>query len=148
MYKRRLLRRGTQYSIFALDHYGRCPAEDFLKECKKDNIGAYKVFFRLFQRTADVGLIKNDTQFKHVRNNLYEFKVDNLRIFCFIQGGNILILTNASKKAGKSKKQTADIERAEKLRDEYIRTLSVNRFHILQGEKWKVKTGFKNSMKN
>ena len=122
-YTLRAVRGGTQFSIFALDHDGRCPAEDFLKECKKDNIGAYRVFFRLFQRTNDIGLIKNDTQFKHIRGNLYEFKVDKLRLFCFIEGKNILILTNESKKAGKSKKQSIEIERAEIQRDAYLSSL-------------------------
>jgi len=90
---------------------------------QKDNIGAYKVFLRFFERTADTGLIKNETQFKQVRGNLYEFKVDNLRLFCFITCRSILILTNGSKKAGKSKKQTIEIERAEMLRDAYLSTL-------------------------
>ncbi len=126
-YNLRPVRNGTQYNVFALARDGRCFAEDFLKECKKDNIGAYKVFLRLFERTADTGLIKNETQFKQVRGNLYEFKVDNLRLFCFITCRNILILTNESKKAGKSKKQTIEIERAEMLRDAYLSTLQGGR---------------------
>jgi hypothetical protein len=123
-YTLRPVRSGLQFDVYALEHDGRCDVIDFLIECEKNNAKVFSVFHRHFLRAANEGLIKfNETQVSRVRSNLYEFKVDMLRIYFFMRIGKIIILTNAGKKAGKTDKQTRDIERAEKIRDNYLNSL-------------------------
>jgi len=68
------------------------------------------------------GEIKDEEKFKHLQNNLYEFKTDNLRIFCLLMPGvkpKTIILNHYYKKQTK-KTPSKEINKAQKIADEII----------------------------
>ena len=94
-------------SILAVDYY------DGLSTKEKPK------FWVLFQRMAQEGLIFNREKFKKVEDDIYEFKVDQHRIFCFWAKNRKLILTHGFYK--QSQKAPRDhITKAKTIRKEYV----------------------------
>ena len=76
----------------------------------------------LFERLGDHGKIYNEQKFKHLTGTeqLFEFKVDNVRVLSFFFSGKRVILTHGLvKKSAKTPKR--EIERAHKIKSEFVR---------------------------
>jgi hypothetical protein len=83
--------------FFTLEYYydenGRLPVKEFIEGL---DIRMQAKAFALFKRLADIGKIFDETKFKHVERSdqIFEFKPDPARIFCFFFKGSKVILTN------------------------------------------------------
>jgi len=66
--------------------------------------------------------MRNSTQFKQVRKNLFELKVQNYRLYLFFDDERIILVDGGKKGAEKS--QTRDIDNAQRAKDEYFREKS------------------------
>lgn len=113
----------TRFEVYGLTEKGRCYAKEFIKNCCKGNTVGAKALLKKLDSLSSTGKIDGDKAFKTLRSNLYEIKVKDIRLFCFIHGEKIIILLDGiNKNAGKDK-QTAAIERAEKMKNEYLKSL-------------------------
>ena len=77
-------------------------------------------FAVLFDRLANHGKIYNENKFKHLEgsNQIFEFKVNNTRVFSFFFFGKRVILTHGFiKKSRKTPKR--EIKRAENFKKEF-----------------------------
>ena len=71
------------------------------------------------ERLGDSGECRNEERFKHERNGIYAIKAWKVRIYCFMTHDQRIVLTNvAGKKQEKAKR--ADLDRAERIREECI----------------------------
>jgi phage-related protein len=109
---------GRIYNIFALNVSGKCLVQDFI-----ENLDEYekKKILRLLTITADNGLYTNEEKFRKIKGeDLWEFKSDQVRIFCFFDKGKIIILSHGFiKKSPKTPRN--QIEKAKRLLKDYYR---------------------------
>lgn len=73
----------------------------------------------LFKRFADFGEIQNREKFKKIADDLFEFKSGQVRMFCFIERGMVVVTHGCIKKRDNINK--AEIKRAERIRAEHKR---------------------------
>ncbi|HVJ04493.1 MAG TPA: type II toxin-antitoxin system RelE/ParE family toxin [Candidatus Saccharimonadales bacterium] len=71
----------------------------------------------LFKRFADCGEIKNREKFKKIADNLFEFKSGQIRMFCFLERGMVVVTHGCIKK--KDALNKTEIKRAERIRFEH-----------------------------
>ena len=86
------------------------------------NDGVKSKFDHLFRRIAATGKIFNETQFRPLADGIWEFKRDGDRLLCF-QHGTCWRLTHHYPKGGSKKCPKRQIERAVKIRSEYLQSL-------------------------
>jgi hypothetical protein len=100
----------------AIEASGACPARVFIEELSTADKAK---LFALLKRAADMGPmnINNREKFKKLDDDLYEFKVFQIRIPCFYNGRSI-VLTHGFKK------KQDDIPPGELLRAKRIRAES------------------------
>jgi hypothetical protein len=109
---------GKAFDIYALEQNGRRELLDFLIELKGSSKKDFDRLTSLFDRTADIGRIRNEYMFKRLTSDIYEFKTfTGVRVLCFFDGRNIVILTNGFRK---KKKYDDEIGRAAHLRANYL----------------------------
>lgn len=111
----------NKWTVSVLEEGSRCRVEQFLVGLDRQ---AKTRFGVLFERTANEGPIQNDTQFKYIREwTLWEFKSQQWRILSFkIDEERHIILTNGFKEE-KSRIPKAELERADRMRAEYLASL-------------------------
>lgn len=81
----------------------------------------------LFRRLVTEGSIHNEEQFRHLRDQVWEFKRKEHRLLCF-RSGNRYLLTHRIKKAGgRGKCPRSAIDHAERIGDEHIAREARNR---------------------
>lgn len=92
---RRMVCKGTWGVVeYAMRSNGSLPAKEFYDSCMpKDQARA----LALFQRMADAGRIVDDRKFKHIKDQIWEFKYQQLRFPCF-QHGRCWLLTHGFRK--------------------------------------------------
>ncbi len=78
----------------------------------------------LIQRLADIGQIHNEQQFKKEQGNVFAFKAGQVRIACFLDGGD-WFLTNGFKKK-KSKWPSAEMEKCETIRTKHMNKVAAS----------------------
>ena len=107
---------GRIYNILALNVSGKCLVQNFINKLDESD---KKKTLRLLTRTADNGLYINEEKFRKIKGeDLWEFKSDQVRIFCFFDKGRIIILSNGFvKKSAKTPKN--QIEKAKRLLTKY-----------------------------
>lgn len=117
MTKAETLYRGRIFTIAAISQSGKCPARTFIAGLEAS---AQKKVLALLERTANHGLPGNDQRFKRLQNcDLYEFKSHRVRLLCFFEGRELIILTHGFEKK-QDKTPHGEIERAERLQKEYF----------------------------
>lgn len=79
-------------------------------------------FAHLFRVIANGLTIRNKTQFRHLRGEIWEFKRGGNRLFTF-RDENAWFLTHHLKKGGASKCPRKDIDRADNIRVECLNIL-------------------------
>jgi len=72
----------------------------------------------LFEQTCLSGRKVNPDQFKYELNEIYAFKVRQVRFYCFFDDKIIVLTNGAIKKQQKARKQ--DLEKAARMRNEYL----------------------------
>jgi len=82
-------------------------------------------FSQLFRYISSEGQIRNKEQFRHLGDQIYEFKRNGNRIFCF-QSEKCWFLTHHHKKSG-LKCQRSEIDRAIQIRKECLAVLALRR---------------------
>jgi hypothetical protein len=114
--------KGSRLTVCMITRGTRCETKDFLDDCEKDARSAYVTLFARIRYLAESGYIRNEQQFKQVRQNLFEVKESGgARLFGFFDPTNrqFFLLTHGWKK-GPAKEQTQQIERAVRMRDAYL----------------------------
>ncbi len=113
------IKSGGKHRIHALKKNDKCEVLFLLADWKKKYKKESKILSRHLDRTAELGITRNETQFKKVRKSgIYEFKAGKLRLFCCFEGENIILLTNGLVKSGRQE-QSRQIDKAERLMNEF-----------------------------
>jgi len=94
---------------------GSMPAKKFIESL---DISEQAVLTPLFERMANHGTIPNRQQFKIVRREIFEFKKQQFRVFCF-RKGNRWFLTNGYRKK-KNQLDPNEIRRAKRVMAEHL----------------------------
>lgn len=114
--------RGRKFDIYAIVlNNGVCPAVDFRNLLKRNNVVSYKSFVRIFTIHADFGPILNITKSRAIKGhqNLFEFKSkQGDRLVYFYLSGRRTILTHGFHKGAP---EEAEYDRAERVRDQYLK---------------------------
>jgi len=100
--------------VFAVLKDGSSPGKDFFSGLDVRDQTKLLALFRLF---ADSGKIMNREKFKKIDSDLFEFKSFQIRMFCLIESGRVVITHGAIKKRDDLSK--SDIQRAERIKIEY-----------------------------
>jgi len=114
-----VIARGAWGTIeFAVRHNGARPAEKFLEELDKKQLSRKRTkLFTLFQWQAN-GRNLGEQKFKHLKDDIFEFKSGQARVLCF-QKGNCWLITN-----GYIKKQDncppREIAKAKRIMQEHL----------------------------
>ncbi len=117
----RLLKSGSAFNIYAivLDD-DSCPADDFLKQVKQQDLASHKSLVNILLRHAGHGEIRNKRKSKVIegRANLLEFKTyQGDRLVYFYLQGSKTVLTHGFHKGVPA---SAEYDRAEAMRDRYL----------------------------
>jgi phage-related protein len=105
-----ILYSGKEYDVSAITVDGRCYVIEFIEQLELDEQAK---LLSLLERTADYGPPRNTEKFKKLGGDIWEFKSYQVRILCFI------IATHGFKKK-RDKTPKREIERAERMREEYL----------------------------
>lgn len=111
------------------------PVRSFLLELGKSRPNELKRLRVLFNRMAEVGKIINEYQFKDVDGHkpLYEFKANDVRIFCFFDDKKLILVEGDIKKSDKSKdRNRQSIVRAQERARQYKEEKEAGRVEVKQ----------------
>jgi|SRR5664279_3535501 mRNA-degrading endonuclease RelE of RelBE toxin-antitoxin system len=94
----------------------------FLGKDYYDNLndGERAKFYALFERLARDGRIHEKTRFRKETDNVFGFKSDKHRLFCFFDDGTWFLVLGFKKKSNKDKKLTRALQSSERIRFEYL----------------------------
>lgn len=114
--------RGRRFQIYALvlDN-GSCPAVEYLEQLKRNNFASFKSLANIYKRHAENGPILNKEKSRDIKGykDILEFKSrQGDRLLYFYSKGQRTVLTNGFHKGTPAK---AEYEKAEKIREQYIR---------------------------
>ena len=114
----------AKWTVSVLEEGSRCRVEDFLAKIDRR---AQNRFGVLFERTATEGPIRNDTQFKYIKeHDLWEFKAQQYRILAFkLEEEQHIILTSGFKEE-KKRIPKPELKRANRMRAEYLESLEAS----------------------
>jgi mRNA-degrading endonuclease RelE of RelBE toxin-antitoxin system len=111
---------GNHFRFYAIgaspDH---CELLEFLNSLGANYEATKRSLLALFDKISLQGPLRN-TEKSHKLNDIWEFIQGDLRIFYFYDKGRLIICTHGVIKRGRKIKR-GDIERAENLREEYLR---------------------------
>ena len=117
MAKETLVVSGPCFQVrWGLDSNGECQARDYFEALEMADRAKGSA---LFQRMADFGKIYDKTKFNKETAELWVFKPQPHRFFCFFVKGKRIVIVSAYQKQG-NKASRREIERAEKLRLEWL----------------------------
>lgn len=116
--RRRLLIQGQRFRIHALVlANGDCPAESFIGQMSE---ASRKSMLNVLRQHAEAGPLKNEQKSRFLKNDIYEFKSRQAdRLLFFYPPGTRweTVITHGFHKGGPL---NAEIERARRLRDQYL----------------------------
>lgn len=135
--KLRFIEKGRYSVAVTIEQSGHCEVLDFLKNIPPNYQSSAKGFRSLFERYAKGGrqlLTESLFHEANKENDIWEFIKGQLRIYCFKDDrGQLVILSHGIvKKSQKAKKQ--DIEKAFKLREEYLKAKEKGEIEVLENE--------------
>lgn len=102
--------------VYATDENGAHRAADFFEKLTSSDQAKVAA---LFKRFAEFGEIKNREKFKKISSDLFEFKSGQIRMFCFIERGTVVVTNGCIKKRDELDK--AEIIRAQRIRSQHKR---------------------------
>ena len=109
------------------------PVEEFLRDLNKSRPDDFNRLGVLFRRMIEVGKITNQEHFKDVEGHkpLFEFKGRGVRIYCFFDGSDVILLEGDIKKSDKSKdRNRQSIARAERRVELYRQEKATGRLEV------------------
>jgi hypothetical protein len=111
-----------------------CPSLEFLREQSHKHSNHLNRLTALLDSTARYGVRWIDTKFKRVEgtDGLLEFKVFQLRLFCFRDGGDLIVCTSGCVKK-KDRADPAVIETALNWKRAYFNAKNQNTLHHESG---------------
>lgn len=113
------IRRGAQFSIHAWGNAEYCALLEFLEAMENEAKADLQQLTKLFNLTAEQGVIKNKEKCRPLKEGIFEFKANQLRVLWFYDQNRIIICSHGFKK--KSRKPPArEIERALKIKAQYF----------------------------
>ena len=107
---------GNRFDIYAITVQDECPALEFIDNLEDRDQAK---IIQLLNVTADNGTPSNPEKFKKLEKDIWEFKSYQVRLPCFFEKEKIIVITHGFKKR-KNKIPRKQIERAIKLRNDYI----------------------------
>jgi phage-related protein len=107
--------RGKRTVVWALASDGDCPAKDFYDSLEERDQAKVR---NLFDMMAEQGFIKNREKFKPIEGKLYEFKAFQIRLPCFFDRTNRVVVTHGFRKK-KDDIPKSEIKRAQEILDNY-----------------------------
>ena len=111
-----ILYSGKRYDLSAITIDGRCYVIEFIDQLER---GEQAKLLSLLEYTGDYGPPRNTEKFKKLEGEIWEFKSHQVRVLCFFDKGRIIITTHGFKKK-RDKTPKREIERAERMREEYL----------------------------
>lgn len=96
--------------------YKKNENHNLLAEIKGNFRRDYDKFFFILKRFNEFGEIKDESKFKHISGNTYEFKVNQLRVFCVMLDGAVPITIVLNHYYKKQKRRMPNNERDKVLR--------------------------------
>lgn len=114
-----LIHAGTVREVVALGLHGDRPALDFFLELKRTNPKGHQILSGQIEFLCNAPRLYPRETFKLLdpERKIYEFRTRfGLRLYCFLDGDALVILTNGGKK-NTAKEQSRDISRAVCLHD-------------------------------
>ena len=120
-----LIGKGSWSQIHALVKRSRCDTLDYLDMLELSDPDTHEKLVEFLFTFAEKGPPRNRTKFKQVRKNLFEMKVGRARLFSFFHPTERrwIIITHGWDKRS-SRKQTNQIDRSIRVRDDYIAWLT------------------------
>ncbi|MDO8586361.1 MAG: hypothetical protein Q7T82_04915 [Armatimonadota bacterium] len=109
------------------------PVDKFLRDLSKSRPDDLKRLYALFKKMLDVGRITNSEHFKDVEGHkpLFEFKAHGVRVYCFFDGSDVILVEGDFKKTNKSSAQNRQaIARAENRAAAYWREKKSGRLEM------------------
>lgn len=97
------------------DAKGNSTALDYFESLNEDE---QIKLLGLFELMGNIGIIKNETKFRHEGNKIYAFKPQPHRFLCFFFTGKKIVVTNAFHKKT-NKLPVKEKERALKIKENY-----------------------------
>lgn len=117
---------GVARELVALELDGKCPAQDFLLDLESNNAKGFQILKGQIRFLADVpNVVPRDTfKLLDASRHLYEFRTrSGIRLYCFLAGDTIVLLTNGGKKNTK-KEQNKDIRKAKQACDHFSKLIA------------------------
>lgn len=99
------------------DASGRFRAKDYYDSLNDSERAKFQV---LFERMAEIGIIRNYEHFRGEEGHISCFKRGQHRLACFRDGGDVMLVHGFRKKSDKDKRLKRHIETAERIRVEYM----------------------------
>lgn len=114
---------GSVREVVALGLDGEVSGLNFLRDLRRTNPKGHQILSGQIKFLCETPWLRPRETFKllDAERQLYEFRLrSGLRLYCFLDGNALVILTNGGKK-NTPKQQTRDIDRATRLHDEFRR---------------------------
>jgi len=108
--------RGRQFNVCALVVEKHCLAQEFVDELQELD---QKKIFALLKYAGDNGPPRNLEKFRKLENDIWEFKSFRVRLLCFFDKKQLIILTHGFMKKSR-KTPPAEIDKAKRLKKEYF----------------------------
>lgn len=117
----REVRQGRAHTIFAMGSEKRCQLLDFLRELATSDRDEFGKITALLDRTADNGIPRNELKCRYFRNlQMFELKTaGGVRVMAFWDVDKMIVCSHGFMKKS-PKTPTGELERAEKLKQEYF----------------------------
>lgn len=117
----RILFEGSCRKICELIKNGKSTIRPFIESLEASERNS---LIRLIEELGERDM-RNAEKFRHEGNGIFAIKSGQIRIYCFFDAGNLMILTNGIKKK-QNRARRADVEKADALRDYYMKQRSGN----------------------
>lgn len=117
----RVLKRGACYDILiATDHNGHAQVWEYVRSLDPET---HKRMRKIITNTADVGKYTFEETYRHIGEQIYEFKARTARVYSF-NDGRLIVLTHGG---DKPKSVAADRAKAVRVRDDYLTAKGQNK---------------------
>ncbi len=132
-----ILAEGKNSVVAEIDDSGECPLLDFLSNPPSNLTGSADGFLSLFERYAEFGTEQlTAEQFHPADNNgIYRFRKGRLRVYCFMDGANLVVCTHGTIKKSQ-KTQTKDSAAAKANRKRYDMDKQANKIALISIEEY------------
>jgi mRNA-degrading endonuclease RelE of RelBE toxin-antitoxin system len=112
-----LLEGRSRRLVWGSDSSGRFRARDYFNDLQDRDRAKFEALFRLM---AETGQIRSKERFVKEPGGIWCFKRHGMRIACFYDERDVVLIHGFGKKTTQSKRSRRELETAAKLRDHYL----------------------------